>query len=43
MNYTLTVQEIQTIIHFFTDKQICAYKIKGYFNVKKSKLQGEKL
>jgi|1_EtaG_2_1085319.scaffolds.fasta_scaffold39979_3 hypothetical protein len=42
MTYNLTIQEIQNIIHFFTDKKIRSDKIKGYMNVKRGRLTGEK-
>jgi len=34
--YTLTIKQIQALIHFFADKEIRADKIKGYLNVSKS-------
>lgn len=40
-HYNLTIKEIQQIIHFFTDQQIHAEKIKNYFNIKRGKLTGE--
>ena len=40
--YQFTIKELQAIIHFFSDKTILANKIKGYINVSKSKLTGQK-
>ena len=41
-HYNLTIKDIQNIIHFFTSEQITAHRIKGYFNVSRGKLTGEK-
>jgi len=40
--YTLTAKDLQNIIHFFTDKEVRLDKIKGYMNVKRSRLQADK-
>ena len=41
-DYTLTAKEIQSMIEFLAEKKIRLDKIKGYMNVKRSKIAHQK-